>query len=104
VTEAFPTRHDQGVRGGRDAALPDIAQDHALYHLHRQGLFDRGLVIDVEAVAEKLARFRRVDLARDLNDLSRSTRGSRGDRRTSAPSRADMPGRGVSIALHPGCP
>ena len=44
VTEAFLTRHYQGVRGGRDAALLDIAQDHALYHLHRHGLFDRGLV------------------------------------------------------------
>jgi len=43
VTEAFLTRHYQGVRNGRDAALLDIAQDHALYHLHREGLFDRGL-------------------------------------------------------------
>ena len=31
VTEAFLTRHYQGVRGGRDAALLDIAQDHAFY-------------------------------------------------------------------------
>jgi predicted nucleotidyltransferase component of viral defense system len=44
VTEAFLTRHYQGVRNGRDAALLDIAQDHALYHLHSEGLFDRGLV------------------------------------------------------------
>ncbi|MDR1077419.1 MAG: nucleotidyl transferase AbiEii/AbiGii toxin family protein [Propionibacteriaceae bacterium] len=44
VTEAFLARHYQGVRGGRDAALLDIAQDHALFHLHSEGLFDRGLV------------------------------------------------------------
>ncbi|MDR0284705.1 MAG: nucleotidyl transferase AbiEii/AbiGii toxin family protein [Propionibacteriaceae bacterium] len=44
VTEAFLTRHYQGVRNGRDAALLDIAQDHALYHLHSLGLFERGLV------------------------------------------------------------
>jgi len=44
VTEAFLTRHYQGVRHGRDAALLDIAQDHALYQLNKMGLFDRGLV------------------------------------------------------------
>ncbi|MDR2620237.1 MAG: nucleotidyl transferase AbiEii/AbiGii toxin family protein [Propionibacteriaceae bacterium] len=44
MTEAFLTRHYQGVRNGRDAALLDIAQDHALYHFHREGLFERGLV------------------------------------------------------------
>jgi len=44
VTEAYLARHSQGVRNGRDAALLDIAQDHALYLLYRAGLFDRGLV------------------------------------------------------------
>ncbi|MCL2490582.1 MAG: nucleotidyl transferase AbiEii/AbiGii toxin family protein [Propionibacteriaceae bacterium] len=44
ITEAYLTRHYQGIRGARDAALLDIAQDHALFHLHRVGLFDRGLV------------------------------------------------------------
>ena len=44
ITEGYLTRHYQGVRGARDAALLDIAQDHALYHLHNAGLFERGLV------------------------------------------------------------
>ena len=41
ITEGYLTRHYQGIRGARDAAILDIAQDHALYHLHRVGLFDR---------------------------------------------------------------
>lgn len=44
VTEGYLVRHYQGVKGGRDAALLDIAQDHALFHLYRMGLFQRGLV------------------------------------------------------------
>jgi len=44
ITEGHLARHYQGVRGGRDAALLDIAQDHALHLLHNSGLFDRGLV------------------------------------------------------------
>jgi uncharacterized protein len=44
VTEGHLARHYQGVRGGRDAALLDIAQDHALYLLHRAGAFDAGLM------------------------------------------------------------
>ncbi|MDR0365767.1 MAG: nucleotidyl transferase AbiEii/AbiGii toxin family protein [Bifidobacteriaceae bacterium] len=44
ITEGHLARHYQGVRNARDAALLDIAQDHALYHLSRVGLFDRGLV------------------------------------------------------------
>ncbi|MCL2803075.1 MAG: nucleotidyl transferase AbiEii/AbiGii toxin family protein [Micrococcales bacterium] len=44
ITEGYLARHYQGIRGARDAALLDIAQDHALYHLHHVGLFDRGLV------------------------------------------------------------
>lgn len=42
VTEGHLAR--QGVRGGRDAALLDIAQDHALHLLHNTRLFERGLV------------------------------------------------------------
>lgn len=38
ITEGYLTRHYQGIRGARDAAVLDIAQDHALYHLHRVGL------------------------------------------------------------------
>jgi len=44
ITEGYLTRHYQGIRGARDAALLDIAQDHALFHLHNVGLFERGLV------------------------------------------------------------
>ncbi|WP_372734322.1 nucleotidyl transferase AbiEii/AbiGii toxin family protein [Nocardioides sp.] len=44
LTEGHLVRHYQGVKGGRDAALLDIAQDFALHHLHEQGLFDRDLV------------------------------------------------------------
>lgn len=44
VTEGHLVRHFQGVKGGRDAALLDIAQDHALFYLHQLGVFDRGLV------------------------------------------------------------
>nr|WP_300145511.1 nucleotidyl transferase AbiEii/AbiGii toxin family protein [Propionicimonas sp.] len=44
VTEGYLVRHYQGVRGGRDAALLDIAQDHALHLLHEAGLFQQGLV------------------------------------------------------------
>jgi hypothetical protein len=43
ITEGHLVRHYQGAKGGRDAALLDIAQDHALFHLHELGLFDRGL-------------------------------------------------------------
>jgi len=44
ITEGHLTRHYQGVPKARDAALLDIAQDHALYHLASVGLFQRGLV------------------------------------------------------------
>ena len=44
LTVGLVTRHFQGRAGGWDPALLDIAQDHALCHLHEQGLFDMGLV------------------------------------------------------------
>jgi len=44
ITEGYLARHYQGVRGGRDAAILDIAQDHALYLLHQAGAFDACLV------------------------------------------------------------
>lgn len=44
LTDGHVARHYQGVKGGRDAALLDIAQDFALHHLHAQGLFARDLV------------------------------------------------------------
>lgn len=44
VTEGHLARHYQGRHGGRGPALLDIAQDHALAHLHGQGVFAAGLV------------------------------------------------------------
>ncbi|MDR1442670.1 MAG: nucleotidyl transferase AbiEii/AbiGii toxin family protein [Bifidobacteriaceae bacterium] len=44
VTEGFLTRHYQGAHNARNAAILDIAQDHALYHLAQAGLFERGLI------------------------------------------------------------
>jgi predicted nucleotidyltransferase component of viral defense system len=44
ISEGHLVRHYQGTRGARDAALLDIAQDHALFILHRSGLFESGLV------------------------------------------------------------
>lgn len=44
ITEGHLVRHYQGAKGGRDAALLDIAQDHALHRLYQLGLFEQGLV------------------------------------------------------------
>lgn len=44
ITEGHLVRHYQGVKGGRDAALLDIAQDHALHLIHNAGLFEHDLV------------------------------------------------------------
>jgi len=44
ITEGHLVRHYQGIKGGRDAALLDIAQDYALHLLHTTGLFDHGLI------------------------------------------------------------
>ena len=43
ITEGYLVRHCQGLQAARDAALLDIAQDHALFHLYNAGLFDHGL-------------------------------------------------------------
>lgn len=43
ITEGYLARHYQGRRGGRGAAIIDIAQDHVLYLLAREGLFDLGI-------------------------------------------------------------
>jgi hypothetical protein len=40
ITEGYLVRHYQGQRGGRGPAPIDIAQDHLLFHLADQGLFD----------------------------------------------------------------
>lgn len=44
LTEGHLARHYQGRKGGRGPALLDIAQDHALAHLHSIGVFGNGLV------------------------------------------------------------
>ncbi|WP_454561379.1 nucleotidyl transferase AbiEii/AbiGii toxin family protein [Mycobacterium haemophilum] len=66
ITEGHLTRHYQGVRGGRDAALLDIAQDHALHLLHHAGLFARGLVFKGGTA---LRKFRAGNAGRFSTDL-----------------------------------
>lgn len=66
ITEGHLARHYQGVKGGRDAALLDIAQDHALYLLHQAGLFDRGLVFKGGTA---LRKFRAGNAGRFSTDL-----------------------------------
>jgi len=39
ITEGHLVRHFQGRRGGRGPAIIDIAQDHVLHLLAREGLF-----------------------------------------------------------------
>lgn len=66
MTEGYLVRHYQGVRGGRDAALLDIAQDHALHLLHEAGLFDQGLVFKGGTA---LRKFRAGNAGRFSTDL-----------------------------------
>jgi uncharacterized protein len=66
ITEGHLARHYQGLRGGRDAALLDIAQDHALHVLHNSGLFDRGLVFKGGTA---LRKFRAGNAGRFSTDL-----------------------------------
>jgi predicted nucleotidyltransferase component of viral defense system len=66
ITEGHLARHYQGVRGGRDAALLDIAQDHALHLLHNAGLFGRGLVFKGGTA---LRKFRAGNAGRFSTDL-----------------------------------
>jgi len=54
------------MKGGRDAALPDIAQDHALHLLHNTGLFDRGLIFKGGTA---LRKFRAGNAGRFSTDL-----------------------------------
>ena len=66
VTEGYLVRHYQGAKGGRDAALLDIAQDHALHLLHEAGLFDHGLVFKGGTA---LRKFRAGNAGRFSTDL-----------------------------------
>lgn len=54
ITEGHLVRHYQGAKGGRDAALLDIAQDHALFLLHEAALFEQGLVFKGGTALRKL--------------------------------------------------
>jgi predicted nucleotidyltransferase component of viral defense system len=45
ITEGYVVRHYQGRSGGRGPALIDIAQDHLLFRLADQGLFDLGIAL-----------------------------------------------------------
>lgn len=71
VTEGHLARHYQGVKGGRDAAILDIAQDHALYVLHQAGLFKEGLVFKGGTA---LRKFRAGNAGRFSTDLDFAAR------------------------------
>ncbi len=45
ITEGHLVRHFQGRRGGRGPAIIDIAQDHVLHLLAKEGLFDLGIAL-----------------------------------------------------------
>lgn len=66
ITEGHLARHYQGLSGGRDAALLDIAQDHALRILHDAGLFEAGLVFKGGTA---LRKFRAGNAGRFSTDL-----------------------------------
>jgi predicted nucleotidyltransferase component of viral defense system len=44
LTRGHLLRHFQGKTGGFYPAMLDVAQDQVLHHLHREGLFELGLV------------------------------------------------------------
>ncbi|MDD4866601.1 MAG: nucleotidyl transferase AbiEii/AbiGii toxin family protein [Mycobacterium sp.] len=66
ITEGHLARHYQGARGGRNAALLDIAQDHALHLLHNARLFARRLVFKGGTA---LRKFRAGNAGRFSTDL-----------------------------------
>ena len=66
ITEGHLARHYQGRRGGRGPALLDIAQDHAIAHLHAAGLFEAGLVFKG---GTSLRKFRAGSAGRFSTDL-----------------------------------
>lgn len=66
ITEGYLSRHYQGRSGGRDPALLDIAQDHALVLLHREGVFDLDVVLKGGTA---LRKFRAGNAGRFSTDL-----------------------------------
>ncbi len=128
ITEGHLARHYQGVKGGRDAALLDIAQDHALHLLHQAGLFERGLVFKGGTALRKFragnaGRFSTdLDFAASEEDLALSALqaldgveiagfgfaienlgddGRRGDLRVETPFGQPRLGAKVELARHP---
>lgn len=66
ITEGYLSQHYQGRSGGRDPALLDIAQDHALALLARHGVFDLGVVLKGGTA---LRKFRAGNAGRFSTDL-----------------------------------
>lgn len=66
ITEGYLSRHYQGRSGGRDPALLDIAQDHILVLLHREGVFDLDVVLKGGTA---LRKFRAGNAGRFSTDL-----------------------------------
>jgi uncharacterized protein len=54
ITEGHLVRHYQGRCGGRGPALIDIAQDHLLFHLAENGLFDLDIALKGGTAIRKL--------------------------------------------------
>ncbi len=66
ITEGYLSRHYQGRSGGRDPALLDIAQDHALVLLHNHGVFELDVVLKGGTA---LRKFRAGNAGRFSTDL-----------------------------------
>lgn len=67
ITEGHLVRHIQGKAQFRDAALLDIAQDHALAVLHRAGAFELGLVFKGGTALRKFRAGNQGRLSTDLD-------------------------------------
>lgn len=66
ITEGYLSQHYQGRSGGRDPALLDIAQDHALALLHEHGVFELDVVLKGGTA---LRKFRAGNAGRFSTDL-----------------------------------
>jgi predicted nucleotidyltransferase component of viral defense system len=66
ITEGHLVRHFQGRTGGRGPAIIDIAQDHLLYHLAHEGIFELGVALKGGTAVRK---FRAGNAGRFSTDL-----------------------------------
>lgn len=66
ITEGHLARHHMGRSGMRGPALLDVAQDYALQHLYREGVFDLGVVLKG---GTSLRKFRAGNAGRFSTDL-----------------------------------